>query len=171
MIKEDEVMKKQCMVLLVENNSGVLARVSSLFMQRGFNIDSLTVSSTEIPHISRITVMTTGDSRTFSQIMKQTSKLVEAKMIVSVEPEFSLIREILMVKFSSATDDLDILKGIIEKFGANIIDMSHGCFVAELTESPQRVDEFLDAVKGFEMIEMCRSGAIALERGLIDYEL
>ncbi len=171
MIKEDEVMKKQCMVLLVENNSGVLARVSSLFMQRGFNIDSLTVSSTEIPHISRITVMTTGDSRTFSQIMKQTSKLVEAKMIFSVEPEFSLIREILMVKFSSATDDLDILKGIIEKFGANIIDMSHGCFVAELTESPQRVDEFLDAVKGFEMIEMCRSGAIALERGLIDYEL
>ena len=92
-------------------------------------------------------------------------------MIFSVEPEFSLIREILMVKFSSATDDLDILKGIIEKFGANIIDMSHGCFVAELTESPQRVDEFLDAVKGFEMIEMCRSGAIALERGLIDYEL
>ena len=164
-------MKKQCMVLLVENNSGVLARVSSLFMQRGFNIDSLTVSSTEIPHISRITVMTTGDSQTFSQIMKQTSKLVEAKMIFSVEPEFSLIREILMVKFSSVTDELDTLKGIIEKFGANIIDMSHGCFVAELTESPQRVDEFLEAVKGFEMIEMCRSGAIALERGLIDYEL
>ena len=164
-------MKKQCMVLLVENNSGVLARVSSLFMQRGFNIDSLTVSSTEIPHISRITVMTTGDSQTFSQIMKQTSKLVEAKMIFSVEPEFSLIREILMVKFSSATDELDTLKGIIEKFGANIIDMSHGCFVAELTESPQRVDEFLEAVKEFEMIEMCRSGAIALERGLIDYEL
>ena len=159
------------MVLLVENNSGVLARVSSLFMQRGFNIDSLTVSSTEIPHISRITVMTTGDSRTFSQIMKQTSKLVEAKMIFSVEPEFSLIREILMVKFSSVTDELDTLKKIISDFGANIIDMSHGCFVAELTESPQRVDEFLEAVKGFEMIEMCRSGAIALERGLIDYEL
>ena len=164
-------MKKQCMVLLVENNSGVLARVSSLFMQRGFNIDSLTVSSTEIPHISRITVMTTGDSRTFSQIMKQTSKLVEAKMIFSVEPGFSLIREILMVKFSSVTEDLDVLKETIEKFGAHIIDMSHGCFVAELTESPQRIDEFLEAVKGFEMIEMCRSGAIALERGLIDYEL
>ena len=115
--------------------------------------------------------MTTGDSRTFSQIMKQTSKLVEAKMIFSVEPEFSLIREILMVKFSSATDELDTLKKIIADFGANIIDMSHGCFVAELTESPQRVDDFLDAVKDFEMIEMCRSGAIALERGLIDYEL
>ena len=159
------------MVLLVENNSGVLARVSSLFMQRGFNIDSLTVSSTDNPAISRITVMTTGDSRTFSQIMKQTSKLVEAKMIFSVEPEFSLIREILMVKFSSATEEIEELKQIIADFGAHIIDMSHGCFVAELTESPQKVDAFLEAVKSFEMIEMCRSGAIALERGLIDYEL
>ena len=70
-------MKKQCMVILVENNSGVLTRVSSLFMQRGFNIDSLTVSSTENPKISRITVMTTGDQKNFSQILKQTGKLVE----------------------------------------------------------------------------------------------
>ena len=159
------------MVLLVENNAGVLARVSSLFMQRGFNIDSLTVSSTDSPNISRITVMTTGDNRTFSQIMKQTSKLVEAKMIFSVEPEFSLIREILMVKFSSDTEELEELKKIIERFGAHIIDMSYGCFVAELTESPQRVDDFLEAVKSYRMIEICRSGAIALERGLIDYEL
>ncbi|MBQ7383831.1 MAG: acetolactate synthase small subunit [Clostridia bacterium] len=164
-------MRKQCMVLLVENNAGVLARVSSLFMQRGFNIDSLTVSSTDSPNISRITVMTTGDNRTFSQIMKQTSKLVEAKMIFSVEPEFSLIREILMVKFSSDTEELEELKKIIERFGAHIIDMSYGCFVAELTESPQRVDDFLEAVKSYRMIEICRSGAIALERGLIDYEL
>ncbi len=159
------------MVLLVENNSGVLARVSSLFMQRGFNIDSLTVSSTDSPHISRITVMTTGDSRTFNQIMQQTGKLVEAKMIFSVEPEFSLIRETLMVKFSSDTEELEALKKIISDFGAHIIDMSYGCFVAELTDSPQKVDSFLDAVKSFRMIEMCRSGAIALERGLIDYEL
>ena len=164
-------MKKQCMVVLVDNNAGVLARISSLFVQRGFNIDSLTVSSTDDPKISRITVTTTGDARTFSQIMKQTSKLVEAKMIFSVEPEFSLIREILMVKFSSATEEIEELKQIIADFGAHIIDMSHGCFVAELTESPQKVDAFLEAVKSFEMIEMCRSGAIALERGLIDYEL
>ena len=61
-------MKKQCMVLLVENNAGVLTRVTSMFMQRGFNIDSLTVSSTDNPHISRITVMTTGDKRTFSPV-------------------------------------------------------------------------------------------------------
>ncbi len=159
------------MVLLVQNNAGVLARITSLFMQRGFNIDSLTVSSTDCPNVSRITVMTTGDSRTFSQIMKQTDKLVETKMIFSVEPQFSLIRETLMVKFSRATEDIDELKKIISDFGAHIIDMSHGCFVAELTEAPNKIDAFLEAVKAFKIIEMCRSGAIALERGLIDYEL
>ena len=159
------------MVLLVQNNSGVLARVSSLFMQRGFNIDSLTVSSTDNPQISRITVMTTGDSQTFSQIMKQTDKLVEAKMIFSVEPSFSLIRELLLIKFSTETNNVEMLKKIVYDFGANIIDMSNGCFVAELTESPQKIDAFLDAVKPFEVLELCRSGATALERGLVSYEL
>ena len=164
-------MKKQCMVLLVQNNAGVLARVSSLFMQRGFNIDSLTVSSTDNPQISRITVMTTGDRQTFSQIMKQTGKLVEAKMIFSVEPSFSLIRELLLIKFSTETNNVEMLKKIVYDFGANIIDMSNGCFVAELTESPQKIDAFLEAVKPFEVLELCRSGATALERGLVSYEL
>lgn len=159
------------MVLLVQNNAGVLARVTSMFMQRGFNIDSLTVSSTDNPHISRITVMTTGDSRTFSQIMKQTGKLVEAKMIFSVEPTFSLIRELLLIKFSTEGNDTETLKKTILDFGANVIDMSNGCFVAELTESPQKIDAFLEAVSSYKIIELCRSGAIALERGLVSYEL
>ena len=164
-------MKKQCMVLLVENNAGVLARVTSLFMQRGFNIDSLTVSSTDNPPLSRITVMTTGDKRTFSQIMKQTSKLVETKMIFSVEPAFSVIRELLLIKFSTECGDMDELKKIIADFGANIVDNSTGCFVAELAESSDKIDTFLEAVKSYKIVELCRSGAIALERGLVDYDI
>lgn len=164
-------MKKQCMVLLVENNSGVLARICSLFMQRGFNIDSLTVSPTEIESLSRITIETTGDVKTFSQIMKQTAKLYEAKLIFSVEPEFSLIREILMVKFASDNKNADTLAKIIADFGAKIIDNTGGCFVVELTDTPHKIDMFLDAVKGLELVEMCRSGAIAMERGNVDYEI
>ena len=159
------------MVLLVENNAGVLTRVTSMFMQRGFNIDSLTVSSTDNPHLSRITVMTTGDKRTFSQIMKQTSKLVETKMIFSVEPAFSVIRELLLIKFSTESGDMDELKKIIADFGANIIDNSSGCFVAELAESSDKIDTFLETVKPYKIVELCRSGAIALERGLVDYEI
>ncbi len=164
-------MKKQCMVILVENNSGVLARVSSLFMQRGFNIDSLTVSSTENPKISRITVMTTGDQKTFGQILKQTDKLVETKMIFSVEPSFSLVRELLLVKFSTENIDVSVLKKLIDDFGASIIDITNGCFVAELSASTQKIDDFLEATKGYEMIEMCRSGAIAMERGKVSYDI
>ncbi|MBQ9086227.1 MAG: acetolactate synthase small subunit [Clostridia bacterium] len=164
-------MKKQCMVILVENNSGVLARVSSLFMQRGFNIDSLTVSSTENPKISRITVMTTGDQKIFSQILKQTGKLVETKMIFSVEPSFSLIRELLLVKFGTDHGNIEALKQIIEDFGANIIDMTNGCFVIELSASSEKIDDFLEATEAFEMIEMCRSGAIAMERGKVSYDI
>ena len=167
-------MKKQCMVLLVENNAGVLARVSSLFMQRGFNIDSLTVSSTENPKISRITIMTTGDQKTFSQILKQTGKLVETKMIFSVEQEFSMIRELLLVKFSTVMDDpddVDTLKKIIDSYGASVIDLSTGCFIVELSATSQRIDDFLEATKDYEKIEMCRSGAIAMERGDVSYDI
>ena len=167
-------MKKQCMVLLVENNSGVLTRVSSLFMQRGFNIDSLTVSSTENPKISRITIVTTGDQKNFSLILKQTDKLVETKMIFSVESEFSLIRELLLVKFSTATedpDDVDALKRVIESYGASVIDVSNGCFVVELSATSQRIDDFLEDTKEYEKIEMCRSGAIAMERGDVSYDI
>ena len=167
-------MKRQCMVILVENNAGVLARVSSLFMQRGFNIDSLTVSSTENPKISRITIMATGDQKNFSQILKQTDKLIETKMIFSVEPTFSMIRELLLVKFSTENedvDDIETLKKLIDAYGARVIDVSSGCFVAELSDTTQRIDDFLEATKSYEMIEMCRSGAIAMDRGMVAYDI
>lgn len=164
-------MKKQCMVLLVENNSGVLARIASLFMQRGFNIDSLTVSPTEAPRLSRITIMTTGDQKTFSQIMKQTNKLVETKMIFSVEPSFSLIREVLLVKFSTGSAYVENIKAAADEFGAKIIDTTGGCFVVELTDSPENIDSFLEKVEKFELVEMCRSGAIAMERDNVSYDI
>ena len=164
-------MKKQCMVILVENNAGVLARVSSLFMQRGFNIDSLTVSSTENPKISRITVMTTGDQKNFSQIMKQTKKLVETKMIFAVEPSFSLIQELLLVKISTDGADIEALKTTVKKFGASMVDITSGCLIVELSASSQVIDDFLEAISSFKMLEMCRSGAIAMERGDVLYEL
>jgi len=164
-------MKKQCMVVLVDNNAGVLARISSLFVQRGFNIDSLTVSSTDDPKISRITVTTTGDARTFSQIMKQTAKLTEARLVFPIEPFVSLLRELLLVKFSTEDTDHEKLKSIIEDYGAKIIDISNGCFVAELTGDPDKIDDFLDAVKPFKMLEMCRTGATALERGKVSYDI
>ncbi len=164
-------MKQQCMVVLVENNSGVLTRVTSLFMQRGFNIDSLTVSSTDNPHISRITIVTTGDTRTFSQIMKQTGKLVEVKLIFSVEPQFSIIRELLLVKFYVENGDFTGLEKLIADAGASVADVTSGCLVAQMTDTPQKIDEFLESVKEYKIMELCRSGATALERGKVYYDI
>ena len=164
-------MKKKCMVLLVENNAGVLARISSLFVQRGFNIDSLTVSPTEIETLSRITIESTGDEKTLNQIMKQTAKLHESKIIFSVEPEFSLIREILLVKFANDNKNMGRIEQIVEGYGARIVDTTGGCFVVELSDTPHNIDSFLEDIKGLELVEMCRSGAIAMERGTVDYDI
>lgn len=164
-------MKKQCMVLFVENNAGVLARVASLFVQRGFNIDSLTVSPTENEKISRITIMTHGDEKSFAQIMKQTGKLVETKLIFSVEPTFSLIHEVVLVKFAAEERHNETLNELINIYGARILDKTGGCPVAELCDTPQRIDAFLEDIEKFKIVESCRSGAIAMERGEVAYEL
>ena len=159
------------MVVFVENNAGVLARVASLFVQRGFNIDSLTVSPTENEAISRITIMTHGDEKFFSQILKQTGKLIETKMIFTVEPTFSLIREVLILKFAPEEAKNEKLQSLISIYGAKIVDRTGGCLVAELTDTPQRVDSFIEDTASFKVIESCRSGAIAMERGEVSYEL
>ena len=164
-------MKQRCMVVLVENNAGVLARISSLFVQRGFNIESLTVSPTENEKLSRLTIMTTGDEKTYNQIIKQTGKLIETKLIFSVEPSFSLIREILLIKFDGKKTDVAELERLVDIYGARVVDRTSGCIVVELTDTPQRIDGFIDSTKSFAVVESCRSGAIAMERGDVSYEL
>lgn len=164
-------MKRQCLVLLVENNAGVLARISSLFVQRGFNIDSLTVSPTEVEKLSRITIVTTGDTKTLNQIAKQTAKLNEAKLVFPIEEEFSMVREILMVKFSNANENKDKIMESAQQYGATVLDVTNECFILELSATPQKIDDFLEAVEEFSLVEMCRSGAIAMERGSVDYDI
>ena len=164
-------MKKRCMVLLVENNAGVLTRVSSLFVQRGFNIDSLAVSPTENDRLSRLTIMTTGDEKTFNQIIKQTGKLIETRLIFSVEPAFSMIRELMLAKYKPAEGKNEALTALIAEFGGKVADTSEGCTVAQLSDSPEILDAFLEAAKEHNLIELCRSGAIAMERGNVSYEL
>ncbi len=164
-------MKQRCMVLLVDNNAGVLARVSSLFVQRGFNIDSLTVSPTENEKLSRLTIMTSGDEKTFQQIIKQTGKLVETRVIFSVEPAFSMIRELMLAKYDVNGVNPGELTDLIRDYGGKIVDSSDGCIVAQICDTPAILDEFLAETKGFRLIELGRTGVIAMERGNVTYEV
>lgn len=162
--------EKQYLILLVENNSGVLSRITSLFCQRGFNIDSLNVSTTDNPKISRITIVTHGDEKKFRQIIRQTDKLIESKMIFAVEPSFSLLRELLLLKLEmNSAEEIAAAEAVSRKYGCNIIDHSVGTLVLEFTGTPDEIDALLEDCKGFGILELCRTGVTALERGKTAY--
>ena len=158
-------MKKTYLSILVDNHEGVLTRLSSLFTQRGFNIDSLTVSATNDPTLSRVTIATTGGEEEIAQIVNQTKKLYEYEGIFEIDPNDSLIRELLLVKVASDSKNRSSLLELATIYKAKIIDISVGSIVFELTGKPAKLDSYLDSLKPYTILEMCRSGATALQRG------
>ena len=159
-------MAKKYLSVLVANHAGVLARVSSLFCQRGFNIDSLTVSATDDPTVSRITISTEGnDEDVFKQIKRQTAKLYETKAIYELDPAVSLLRELLLLKVRADANNRGELHEIATIYKAKTIDLSKESMVFELTGDPSKIDGFLKMFESYEILEMCRTGVTALERG------
>ena len=163
-------MKKRYLVLFVENNVGVLTRITSLFVQRGFNIDSVTVSSTDMEGISRITVSSIGDEKSFNQLVSQTEKLIEVKKVLSFDDENSVLRELLIVKIATNSDDLDAAIRTAADNHFRIVDSYNGCMILETTGSPEKIDRKLKLLEPFKIVEMCRTGVTALEKGVVDYK-
>lgn len=155
---------KQYLILFVEDNAGVLARITSLFCQRGFNIDTLTVASTDTPGISRITISFFGDERTCKQLIMQTSKLIEVKTVIHTETPFCVLRELLLVKLDASKGSEAIL-AFAEKHHFRTVDKSDGCIILELTGDPAYIDTMIDSLSVFHILELCRTGVTALERG------
>ena len=161
----DKQYDRKIISLLVENHSGVLARVSSLFCRRGFNIDSLTVSTTNEPSISRITLTVHNDERALNQILLQTARLVETKQVFVLDEANSLQRELLLLKVASDVHNRAELREIGSIYKAKIIDLSPDSMVFELTGKPSKIDAFLNMFSEYTILEMCRTGVTALERG------
>lgn len=158
-------MNKKYISVLVDNQEGVLARLSSLFCQRGFNIDSLTVSATNDETVSRITITTSGDEEEIKQIINQTKKLHEYKGIFEIDPHNSLIRELLLIKIACDETNRSGLLELATIYKAKIIDISRGTIVFELTGKPAKIDSYIENLSSYNIIEMCRTGATALQRG------
>ncbi len=158
-------MKKTYLSILVDNHEGVLTRLSSLFTQRGFNIDSLTVSATNDPTLSRVTIATTGGEEEIAQIVNQTKKLYEYEGIFEIDPNDSLIRELLLVKVASDSKNRSSLLELATIYKAKIIDISVGSIVFELTGKPAKLDSYIQNLEEYTILEMCRTGATALQRG------
>lgn len=158
--------KKEVLSVLVDNHSGVLARVASLFGRRGYNIDSLTVSATNDPGISRITIVVEGDEAIISQIVSQTRKLIETRDIFALSDDRSLLRELLLVKLAAGETKRSAIREGADIYGADIVDLTVDSMIVELTGAPAKIDAFLEVIGEYDIVEMCRTGITALERGI-----
>lgn len=156
---------RQVISMLVDNNSGVLARISSLFARKGYNIDTLTVSATDNEAVSRITITTSGDEKTIHQILSQTGKLIEVRDVVALDRETSIQRELLLVKIAADEKIRSVVREVADIYKASIVDLSVDSLVVELTGKPAKIDGFLAVIEQYNVLEMCRTGVTALERG------
>ena len=158
-------MEKYILSVTVQNNAGVLARVSSLFGRRGYNIDSLTVSATTNPKISRMSIIVQGDEPILEQIIKQLLKLEEVMRVDHLQEDDSCCSELVFVKLEaqngSVRDDIRQLCGL---YDAHIVETSDNAMIVELSDVPSRIDAFLDVISNFEVIEMSRSGVTAIQK-------
>ena len=139
-------MTNKVLSVLVYNHSGVLARVSSLFARRGFNIDSLTVSATNDPEISRITISVRGDAQVIDQILSQTFKLEETRTVFCLEEGKSLFRELLLVKVKATETTRSAISEVARIYGGHVVDLSVGSMIVELTGIPTKIDAFLNVI-------------------------
>lgn len=163
-------MKKEVISIFVDNQANVLTRVVSLFGRRGFNIDSLTVSATDNPEISRITIVFFGNDQSLNQILTQTEKLEVVKEIFTLDEENSLYRELLLVKIKADKTNRSALREIVEIYRGKIIDLSKASMIIELTGAPEKLDGFMRMINCYGVVEMCRTGITGIKRGIEDAE-
>lgn len=158
-------MSQHTLSVLVEDKPGVLARVASLFSRRGFNIESLAVGPTELPEISRITIVVNVEGLALEQVTKQLNKLVNVIKIVELEPQSSVQREILLVKVRS---DLETRSHILETaqlFRAKVVDVSPESVTIEATGKADKLQALLKVLEPFGVKELVKSGVVAVGRG------
>lgn len=154
--------------LLVDNNPGVLSRVSGLFSRRGYSIDSITAGVTADPRFTRITIVSSGDELILSQIEKQVRKLEDIIEIKVLDPEDSVYRELIMVKVRANKTERTEIISVADIFRAKIVDVEKDSLMVELTGNGSKVDAFLELLEGYEILELARTGITGLQRGIKD---
>jgi acetolactate synthase-1/3 small subunit len=155
---------KHTISVLVENHFGVLARVSSMFSARGYNIDSLCVGETEDPAVSRMTVVVRGDDRVLEQIVQQLNKLVDVIEVADLTTESHVERELVMVKVSANNGARSDILEIATIFRAKVVDMAPDAMTVEVTGNGGKVAAFVDMMRPFGIRELVRTGVIAIGR-------
>lgn len=157
-------MKNYVLSLLVENSSGVLSRISGLFSRRGYNITSLSVGETENKNISRMTIVVYADEDTLEQIKKQLNKLINTIKITQFDFSNSILRELILIKVKSSPDIRSQIIDIASVFKANILNMNNENIILELTENEDMVENFIELLKPYGILELVRSGCAGISK-------
>lgn len=157
-------MNRFVMAAYVENKYGVLTRVASLFMRKGFNIDSLSVGETENPAYSRITLTASGDAATREQMVSQLKKLHNVKHVLVLDHDNSMERELMFIKVRNTPENRAEVMAAAEIYRGKIVDYNTETLCVELTGDPNKIHAFIDLMKPLGIVEMCRTGVVALER-------
>ena len=156
---------KQTISILVENRAGVLNRVASLFSRRAFNIDSLAVGVTDDPSLSRMTIIVDNGNSVVEQVEKQLNKLVEVIKVRTIPEDKKIGRELALLKVNATNKTRQDIMTICDIMGAKVSDISPSSMTLELSDTPDRVDTFEAMLRPFSILEVVRTGVIALQKG------
>lgn len=158
-------MQRYTVAVLVRNHYGVLNRVTSMFRRRQFNITSLTVSETESNEFSRITVLFDGDGTNKQQLINQLYKLPDVCSIKELDGKDDIKVELMLIKVGNKPETRDEIMAAAQAFEAKTVDYSKESIVFQLTADALRLDSFISLMRDYEILEICRTGIVSLERG------
>ncbi|MFO0863281.1 MAG: acetolactate synthase small subunit [Gemmataceae bacterium] len=152
---------------LVQNQPGVLAQVSGMLASRGFNIDSLAVGETDKPEFSRMTFVVKGDDRVLEQVRKQLDKIISVVRVDDISSESSVERDLMLIKVGVEAAKRSEVALLVEMFRGRVVDITHDTLMIEISGQESKVQAFIDLMRPFNILELARTGRIALVRGLV----
>jgi acetolactate synthase I/III small subunit len=158
-------MTQHTLSVLVENKPGVLARIAGLFSRRGFNIDSLAVGPTEHPEVSRMTIVVNVESSPLEQVTKQLNKLVEVIKVVELDADYSVNRELLLVKVKADASSRGQVLELVQLFRAKVVDVATDAVTIQIVGNQGKLEDFLRVIEPYGVRELVQSGVVAIGRG------
>jgi len=151
---------------LVQNQPGVLAHISGMLASRAFNIDSLAVGETEKPDLSRMTFVVHGDDSELAQVRKQLDKIVTVVKVLDISSENFVERDLMLIKVKSTPAQRTEISLLVEMFRGRVVDIDHDTVMAEVSGQESKVEAFIDLMRPYGIVELARTGRIALVRGM-----
>ena len=163
-------MNKFTVAILVNNQAGVLNRVTSMFRRRQFNIISVTVGVTEVFEYARITIQALGDDQVKQQLINQLYKLPDVHTVMEFDPDETVTRELLLIKVVNTADSRSAINACIDAYEGKIVDYTKDSIMIQMVGDTRKNNNFIKLMQDFEILEICRTGIVALERGNVTIE-